>query len=179
MLDKMPGVMLDPRMADMMNNYLAEMPEEGRMVEIGTGYGESTLFFAMAKPRWTIYTIDGFGMVGDGRIYKSLHADNIYKAIYHYYRAGNIIQILGDSQKVPWELCINCIYLDGDHRYEGCKKDFEIYSPHLYRDGIIFFDDYYQPNNPTNGVKKLVHEICDTGNWELLFADITAAVKRK
>ena len=99
-------------------------------------------------------------MVGDRRVWPSLHADNILRAAHYYSQAKNIIQIIGDSQKVPWELPVDCIYIDGDHRYEGCKKDFEIYSPYLKEWGIIFFDDYIQPGNPTNGVKKLVDEIC-------------------
>lgn len=174
----MKGIMLVPEMADMMSWFLDRLPSTGRMVEIGTGWGESTLFFAQKKPHWTIYTIDGFGMVGDGRVWKELHADNIYKAINGYNETANVIQILGDSQSMPWELAVDCIYLDGDHRYEGCKKDFEIYSPHLKQEGIIFFDDYLQPNNPTNGVRRLVEELCRNG-WELLYADITAAVKRR
>lgn len=170
--------MLEPEMAKMMLGYLEKIPAKGRMVEIGTGWGESTLFFALAKPKYKIYTIDAFGMVGDGRVWDKLHADNIYKAVNYYKEANNVIQILGDSQSVPWELPVNCIYLDGDHRYDGVKKDFEIYSPYLKDGGIIFFDDYLQPGNPTNGVKKLVDEICLNG-WELLFEGITAAVKRR
>lgn len=173
-------VMLEEAMAHMMTGYLETLPDTGRMVEIGTGWGESALFFALTKPGWTIYTIDGFGMVGDGRIWKEFQSGNILKARSQYGSAPNIIQILGDSQAMPWELPVDCIYLDGDHRYEGCKRDFDIYSPHLKPGGIIFFDDFYQPNNPTNGVQRVVEELCaEDGEWELLFADITAAVKKK
>lgn len=171
-------MMLEPAMAEMMKGYLEQLPKWGRMVEIGTGFGESTLFFAQTKPSFWIYTIDGFGMVGDGRVWEKFHTDNILVAMDGYKGQHNIIQILGDSQSIPWELPVDCIYIDGDHRYEGCKKDFEIYSPHLKPGGVIFFDDYLQPDNPTNGVKKVVDEILTQG-WELLFADITAVVKRK
>lgn len=170
--------MLEPEMAKIMADYLNKLPDKGRMVEAGTGYGESTLFFSIYKPQYTIYTIDSFGMFGDGRVWPELHADNIYKAYNEYKGSKNIIQILGNSQSVPWEIPVDCIYLDADHRYEGVKKDFEIYSPYLKENGYIFFDDYIQPGNPTNGVKRLVEEICKDG-WELLFADITAVVKRK
>lgn len=170
--------MLIPEMAKMMSFFLDRLPDSGSMVEIGTGYGESALFFASYKPNYTVYTIDAFGMVGDGRVWKEFHADNVLKAIDYYGKAKNIIQILADSQRVPWTIPVECIYIDGDHRYEGCRRDFEIYSPWLNEGGIIFFDDYEQANNPTNGVKKLVDEICLNG-WELLFEGITATVKKK
>lgn len=170
--------MLSPDMARMMKEYLDILPDKGRIVDCGTGFGESALFFATNKPLYRIYTVDGFGMCGDGRVWKEFHADNILYAMNTYKSAKNIIQILGNSQEVKWELPVDAIYLDADHRYGGVKKDFEIYSPYLKDGGYIFFDDYLQPGNPTNGVKRLVDEICEDG-WELLFADITATVRRK
>ena len=62
--------MLEPAMAEMMKWFLDKLPEKGRMVEIGTGYGESTLFFASMKPGWTIYTklmdLEWLGIAGYG-----------------------------------------------------------------------------------------------------------------
>lgn len=170
--------MLSPDMARMMKVYLDILPDKGRICDIGTGFGESALFFAESKPNYIVYSVDAFGMVGDGRVWKEFHADNILYAINNYKSANNIIQILGNSQTVKWELPVDAIYLDADHRYEGVKKDFEVYSPWLKDGGYIFFDDYLQAGNPTNGVKRLVDKICEDG-WELLFADITATVRRK
>lgn len=36
---------------------------------------------------------------------------------------------------------IDFLYIDGDHTYEGVKKDFEMYSPLVRKGGIIGFDD--------------------------------------
>ena len=43
-------------------------------------------------------------------------------------------EILGDDK-------IDFLYLDGDHTYEGIKKDFEIYSYLMSDDGLIGFHD--------------------------------------
>jgi len=50
----------------------ANLPKKvERMLEIGTGWGESAEFFSQLFPSAMLYTIDGFGLYGDGRIYKS------------------------------------------------------------------------------------------------------------
>jgi cephalosporin hydroxylase len=36
---------------------------------------------------------------------------------------------------------IDCLFLDGDHSYEGCKQDYEMYSPLVRTGGIIGFHD--------------------------------------
>ena len=38
---------------------------------------------------------------------------------------------------------IGFLFIDGDHRYEGVKKDFELYSPKVKVDGIIAFHDTF------------------------------------
>ncbi|MCI4408413.1 MAG: class I SAM-dependent methyltransferase [Thermofilum sp.] len=35
------------------------------------------------------------------------------------------------------------LFIDGDHSYEGVKKDFEMYSPLVRQDGLIVFHDIY------------------------------------
>jgi hypothetical protein len=61
--------MLSDEMKEQFKFFLATMPEKGRLLETGTGYGHSAKFFSELKPQWTIYTVDGFGLYGDGRIY--------------------------------------------------------------------------------------------------------------
>lgn len=46
----------------------------------------------------------------------------------------NLKEILGEKK-------IDFLYLDGDHTYEGIKKDFEIYKDMMADDGLIGFHD--------------------------------------
>lgn len=64
--------------------------------------------------------------------------------------AQSIPIIIGDShsQEVKDELKtrlegkqIDFLYIDGDHSYEGVKKDFEMYASLVRKGGIIAFDD--------------------------------------
>jgi len=36
---------------------------------------------------------------------------------------------------------LDLLFIDGDHRYEGVKKDFEMYGPLVKKNGIIAFHD--------------------------------------
>ena len=129
----------------------------GRLLETGTGWGNSSTFFSEILPNYTIYTVDAFGLYGDGRIYSEFTHEAIKEIIDNHPK--NVIQILSDSSKVKWELPLDVLYIDADHTYEGCKADYLTYAPFLKKGGIIIFDDYIQENNPNNGVKKVVDEI--------------------
>ena len=58
------------------------------------------------------------------------------------------------------------IFIDGDHRYEGVKKDFEIYGPMVSRSGIIAFHDIAaHPDKSQCDVNRLWKEI-DNGRYD-------------
>ena len=116
--------MLKPEVSDKLLELLPPMGVK-RILEIGTGWGESANFFHKIKPRAKIYTVDAFGLYGDGRIY-SLFTHEAVKKI-HESLPPNCIQILGNSSRVPWELDIDVLFIDGDHTYEGCGNDFMNY----------------------------------------------------
>jgi predicted O-methyltransferase YrrM len=153
--------MLKKEVAEQMAMFLREQdgPKPGRILEIGTGWAESAQFFSCQKPSWKIYTIDAFGLYGDGRIYRTLEHEKVLAINYRIQQMGNVIQILGNSSSIPWELPIDLLFLDGDHTREGVKKDWMQFSPWVRRGGIVVFDDYNQPNNPANGVKDFVAEL--------------------
>lgn len=76
--------------------------------------------------------------------------------------------ILGRSEEIEWNLPIDILFIDGDHSYDGVKKDFEKYEPFVKKGGIILMHDvthrhfgvkdywkeiiYPKVNLPLNGV---------------------------
>jgi len=44
---------------------------------------------------------------------------------------------------------LNFLFIDGDHTYEGVRKNFEMYSPLVRRGGIVAFHDIV-PRPPEN-----------------------------
>ncbi|MBW2973955.1 class I SAM-dependent methyltransferase [Candidatus Woesearchaeota archaeon] len=57
---------------------------------------------------------------------------------------------------------IDVLFIDGDHTYEGVKKDFEMYSPFVKKGGVIIFHDICKHATvPECQVDKLWNEIKD------------------
>lgn len=49
--------------------------------------------------------------------------------------------IKGDSLEVKWNLPIRVLFIDGEHRYERVKAEWEKYYPFVVRGGWVFFHD--------------------------------------
>jgi predicted O-methyltransferase YrrM len=172
--------MLKPEVADKLTELLTPM-EGKRILEIGTGWAESAEFFSRLKPEWKIYTIDGFGLYGDGRIYPRLEHEDVLKINKKIQHCGNVIQILGDSSAIPWELPLDLLFIDGDHSHDGCLRDFLAFHKWVRTGGLICFDDYTQENNPLNGVKKVVDVITVAmkNQYEIIHKGYYSAIFKK
>lgn len=63
---------------------------------------------------------------------------------------------------------LDFIFIDGDHRYGGVKKDFELYSPLCRHRAIIAFHDINVPVSEEVGVRTFWDEISQHyGNFEI------------
>ena len=51
------------------------------------------------------------------------------------------------------EIKIDFLFIDGDHSYEGVKKDWELYKPIMQKDSIVVFHDW-----GWGSVKKMIKE---------------------
>lgn len=54
---------------------------------------------------------------------------------------------------------IDMLFIDADHRYQGVKRDYELYSPLVREGGIIAFHDVIIQNDRRSGVHLLWNEI--------------------
>jgi len=61
-----------------------------------------------------------------------------------------------------WKLPIKVLFIDGDHSYEQCLKDWQNYSPFIVKGGWVFFHDC---DNTSPGVVRVFDEIDKTG-WK-------------
>ncbi len=61
---------------------------------------------------------------------------------------------------------LSFVFIDGDHRYEAVRKDFELTQRWLSKDGIIAFHDFGNPDY--EGVSRVVGEALSSGLWVLL-----------
>ncbi|BAT55525.1 hypothetical protein NOS3756_45130 [Nostoc sp. NIES-3756] len=64
------------------------------------------------------------------------------------------------------------IYIDGDHRYEGVKKDVQAAKSKVKEDGFLIFNDYtyWSPCECMEyGVVQAVNELCLEDNWGMVY----------
>ena len=139
---------------------LKEVKENGSSIvlEIGTAAGGTLYLFSRFLESQKIITIDL-----DARA----HAEQSQKAkLFKLFGPGKrIYPLRGDSHdpetieevtRILGTDEVDFLFIDGDHSYEGVRKDLEVYGDFVRRGGIIAFHDIANPNL---GVKKFWNEI--------------------
>ena len=59
---------------------------------------------------------------------------------------------------------VDFLFIDGDHRYESVKRDFELYSPLVREDGLVAFHDVSPATTPdTEGTARFWQELKASG----------------
>jgi len=118
-----------------------------KFLEIGTcGGGTLFLFCRIASKNAKIISVDLPGGVHGGGypewkipIYKKFvnttQELHLIRADSHKESTKKDIEKLLDSKK------LDVLLIDGDHTYEGVKKDFKMYSPLVKKGGLIIFHD--------------------------------------
>lgn len=145
------------------------------IVEIGTARG-GTLFgmLSYADNEAVAYSIDiPAGSVNDhveGEDVYQRPDDNREMIRKRIACVGQLVKLIDeDSQKVETFIKlkhmmhpkkkIDLLFIDGDHTYEGVKRDFELYSPLVRKGGLIAFHDIVDHERETVGVWRLWEEI--------------------
>ncbi len=58
---------------------------------------------------------------------------------------------------------IDLLYIDGDHSYEACSLDIEMYGSRVRKDGVMLLDDVVGCEGVTRAVKELSRQ-----DWEVI-----------
>ncbi len=150
------------------------------IMEIGTANG-GTLFcyLKLAPNNSTIISVDlPEGNFGGGYpewkkpIYQTFKKENqrlhlLREDSHKQVTLEKVKQILGNNQ-------LDFLFIDGDHSYEGIKRDFEMYSPLVKKGGIIAFHDVAPKGEAefTGGVKYFWKKIKDNFDSRELIKDL-------
>lgn len=111
-------------------------------VEIGVYDGWNALDMLETLPIKKLYLIDPYvdDLLEKNRLSKSKEiakkALKKYKdkIVFIYDFSQNVVDLLKEE--------VDFIYIDGDHRYEGIKRDLELYYPKVKKGGVIGGHDY-------------------------------------
>jgi hypothetical protein len=145
----------------------------GIYAEIGVFKGVlSDKLYNMLNPS-ELYLIDLFSGImdsgdQDGNNFEKYDLDISYSDLINKYKSTNITILKGYSYELLSSFDDNyfdMIYLDGDHTYEGVKKDLEVSYKKIKNNAFIMGHDYEMNYNKTKntynfGVKQAVDEFC-------------------
>lgn len=137
-------------------------------LEIGVHNGCSMSYILSSKYPINCYGIDLFSSSKYSDKLDKYIINNRLEKINEYHHKIELIE--GDStqnniiNKIDkLNLKFDIIFIDGDHSYEGVKKDFNNYYQFLNSQGVLIFDDFNEA--PTNaGVFKFINELLDNYN---------------
>lgn len=108
--------------AEVLINELQKVPEGGTYVEIGVDKGRSLWVARQIDSSLKVYGVD---IQEDPRIEGTT-----------FYQNDSVV-IARDWKNGP----IDLLFIDGDHSYEGCKRDIEAWFTHMKPHGVILFHD--------------------------------------
>ena len=158
--------------------YAKKTTTDTSIVEIGSYRGKSTICLGLgsrAGNQNTVYAIDPhelFTGVNGGEFGpKDLAA--FYSNIIRFGLGNLIRQISLSSFEVGkiWNEKIGLLWLDGDHSYEGVKRDVDQFAKHVVPGGFILFHDSY-----LESVQKVINEMIEKKRFLLLEKIVSTTV---
>ncbi len=119
--------------------YLVRTENYHRILEIGTGVGQSTLAFAEAmadQEKGEVFTID----IDDCAEARDLISKNVMSAYVTFLKS--------DSLSLGWAGDLDLLFIDGLHTYEQVDKELSLFGWNVRQGGCIVLHDVYNPAHP-------------------------------
>lgn len=149
---------------------LAKETKVGCIIEVGSYRGRSTVALGRGSldgHRAPVYAIDPheefvgvlggvFGPEDRAAFYRAMLDTGCYDVV-------RLINLSSEIVAPNWTKPVSLLWIDGDHSYEGVKRDFDCWSPHLTADATVVFDDSL---DPTIGPYRLIQEMLPTNLFE-------------
>lgn len=151
---------------------LASEVQQGCIVEVGSFRGKSAVALAFGvrdqdmTQRPAIYCIEPhrtftgfyggeFGPADRGAFYEAMGRTGAFNE-------AALVNLTSEDVTPVWNQPVGLLFIDGDHRYPGVKRDFECWDRHVRVGAIVAFDD---AKDPACGPHRLIGEILDTGRY--------------
>jgi cephalosporin hydroxylase len=136
------------------------------IVEIGTQKGGTLYAWCkVAEPDAIIFSIDlPGGPFGGGYSLKDMKRFRMYKKknqkVYFFRKDSHKKSTKDELVRKLKGRKIDFLFIDGDHRYRGVKKDWTLYASLVKKNGLIVFHDIlFHPKFPQCKVDRLWNEI--------------------
>lgn len=163
---------------------LARRSNARTAIEIGRYKGGGTIALAAGiRPDGTLWSIDDGSLEGAaGRNGKAAPYDDQIRSLCDRF-ALDVRLLIGDSRTLELDVeAVDIVLIDGDHRYEGVKSDFERWGKRVRVGGHVLLDDAFPLGPYRRGcdeVQRVVQEAIDEGGFRLARAiDRLAVLER-
>ena len=151
---------------------LARLIRPELAVEVGTHYGISTLWLARALAD------NGAGRLISLDLFDAPPMDEVRRTLERAGLAGRVQLVRGPSTTVGADACrragrpIDLLYIDGDHRVEGCAADFETLGALVRPGGFVILHDIYPDQCGWDGPRYVLNFLAErpehSGKWQVL-----------
>lgn len=172
---------------------LCHYAEDAKLpVEIGAGYGASAIAMLQHSKAPLVVSIDPF--VTDGvtswHSTREITSQNVRKLVGDDFSRWHLIEDYSYNVAPIWDLGpIDLLFLDGDHRYEHVKRDFEDWLPLMEKGGVILLHDSRRKPDPKGeydnrffrgwpGPTRLAEELRKDGRVELIGEVVSTTIWR-
>lgn len=131
---------------DLLSFYASQVPEKGRIVELGAEYGRSSAaFLSNSSETVDLISVDLFPtnhpVVGD---LKDVYEANLHEV--GFFVSDRFTPWRSSSHDAAfeashWESEIDLLFIDADHSYLAVKQDIEDWTPKVKSNGVVMFHD--------------------------------------
>jgi hypothetical protein len=74
-----------------------------------------------------------------------------------------LVSLSSEQVVQGWRLPVALLWIDGDHRYEGVRRDFDSWRPYLIKGAAVVLDD---TADASLGPHRLIAELLATGGYD-------------
>jgi len=116
---------------------LAKHLQAKNILELGTSFGITTSYLALAAQNGNVITIEGDPAIHSKAVshFKQLGLTNIH-AVY-----GNFDEVL--PQLISTYKLFDMVWIDGNHRKEPTLRYYKMLLKHMHPEGLMIFDDIH------------------------------------
>ena len=122
-------------------------------VEIGSARGQSACYIGMALKRMNhghLYAIDPH----ETTAWNDVDPGDTYAELRRNLRAAGvdgrvtIVRSYSSDAAKDWTLPIDLLFIDGDHSYDGVRRDWDLFAHHVREFGLVVFHDTLWERRP-------------------------------
>ena len=143
----------------------ARQVSEGVIIEVGSFRGRSTVALSVGSREGAnaaVFAIDPheefdgvfggkFGPPDRRAFFESMLSTGCWQNV-------RLVNLSSEVVSAAWQRPVELLWIDGDHSYEGVRRDFDCWVPHLLPGGTIALDDTEAGGGPAQLVEELLAE---------------------